>query len=383
MSHTIEDLNALVALPPPHKVALTKERIKEWYDHWDGNVYVSFSGGKDSTVLLHIVRQMYPEVKAVFSNTGLEYPETVKFVKSFDNVDLVRPKMTFADVITTYGYPIINKETAETIHYARSRDPHQEATARRKREELLGQRIYVDPSGNDPRINYNKRPFADTAESKGRLSKYNKDKWLPLCMEAPFKISHYCCEIMKKSPMGIYDRRSGLYPMVGTMTEESRLRRGAWLRHGCNVYEAKHPVSQPLSFWTAQDILYYIKENNLPICSLYGDIEVNQFGELYTTGSSRLGCSACLFTLHRETKGDTRFQVMKQTHPKLYEFCMGGGQWIDNPDYDPNYDGTPDDMGWVYWNPPKLWIPSKEGLGMKFVLDFVNDIYGKRFCRYE
>ena len=54
------------SLPLEAKIAMTQQRIREWYEHWDGEVYVSFSGGKDSTVLLHIVRQMYPDVPAVF-----------------------------------------------------------------------------------------------------------------------------------------------------------------------------------------------------------------------------------------------------------------------------------------------------------------------------
>ena len=36
---------------------LAKRRIMEWYDYWDGQVYVSFSGGMDSTVLLALVRR--------------------------------------------------------------------------------------------------------------------------------------------------------------------------------------------------------------------------------------------------------------------------------------------------------------------------------------
>ena len=89
---TAQQLKQLQTLPLDVKIRKTEQRIKEWYEHWDGDVYVSFSGGKDSTVLLHIVRKLYPDVPAVFSDTGLEYPEIKEFVKTFDNVRIVRPK---------------------------------------------------------------------------------------------------------------------------------------------------------------------------------------------------------------------------------------------------------------------------------------------------
>ena len=94
------------------KVAIAEQRIREWYDHWDGKVYVAFSGGKDSTVLLHIVRSLYPEVPAVFADTGLEFPEIRDFVKTIDNVIWVRPKMPFTKVIEKYGYPVVSKKIA-------------------------------------------------------------------------------------------------------------------------------------------------------------------------------------------------------------------------------------------------------------------------------
>ena len=98
---------------------------------------VSFSGGKDSTVLLHLVREEYPGVRAVFSNTGLEYPEIQRFVKSFDNVDIITPAMRFDTVLSTYGYPLISKEVAEAIYYARrirSHSGHVERERERERE---------------------------------------------------------------------------------------------------------------------------------------------------------------------------------------------------------------------------------------------------------
>ena len=117
--HDAKRLEELRALPLERKIQISQTRIIEWYNHYNGNVVVSFSGGKDSTVLLHLVRSIFPNVKAVFSNTGLEYPEIQKHVMSIDNVDIVRPSMRFDEVISTYGYPLIGKEVAEAIFYAR------------------------------------------------------------------------------------------------------------------------------------------------------------------------------------------------------------------------------------------------------------------------
>ena len=123
MERTTEYLKELQSLPLDEKVAMTKMRIVEWYEHWNGNVSVSFSGGKDSTVLLDIVRSIYPDVPAVFVDTGLEQPEIREFVRRFDNVTVVRPSMPFNEVLSTYGYPLISKEVSEAIWYARKNTP--------------------------------------------------------------------------------------------------------------------------------------------------------------------------------------------------------------------------------------------------------------------
>lgn len=161
--HDAQRLKELQALPLDRKIQITQTRIIEWYQHYNGQVCVSFSGGKDSTVLLHTARQIYPDIPAVFSNTGLEYSSIQRFVKSWDNVDIVVPKMRFDEVVSTYGYPLIGKEVAEAIYYARrlssqnghvEREREREAqkqprgsatTTYRKRTEALGNR----PLGND------------------------------------------------------------------------------------------------------------------------------------------------------------------------------------------------------------------------------------------
>ena len=105
-------------LPLRAKVSMSQNRIREWYNHFDGSVYVSFSGGKDSTVLAHLVHELYPDVPLVFANTGLEYPEIQAFAKKM-GAEFIRPKMSFSEVISIYGYPLISKENAEAIYYAR------------------------------------------------------------------------------------------------------------------------------------------------------------------------------------------------------------------------------------------------------------------------
>ena len=227
---------------------------------------------------------------------------------------------------------------------------------------------------------------------QGHGSIFNKKKWLPLCQETQFMISHECCSVMKKSPLGKYQRKEKRQPILGTLAEESKLREQAWLRNGCNLFEGSKKKSQPMSFWTEQDILRYVLDEGLEIASVYGDIvavdgdgmeydpSMAQGGKLKCTGCNRTGCVFCGFGCHLE-KGETRFQRLAKTHPKQYEYCMRGGQWVDNPRYDPAAPKM--DGDWVNWNPKKIWTPSKEGLGMKKVFDDCNAIYGKDFIRYE
>lgn len=192
--------------------------------------------------------------------------------------------------------------------------------------------------------------------------------------------------------MKIYQRKTKRYPYIGTLAEESKLREQTWVRHGCNAFDSKVKTSQPMSFWTKQDVLSYIMEEGLEIASVYGEIvAVDDAGMEYVpnlmchdrlkcTGCQRTGCVYCGFGCHLE-KGETRFQRLARTHPRQYEYCMGGGQWVDNPEYDPTAPKM--DGAWENWNPKKIWVPSKEGLGMKYVFDECNRIYGKDFIRYE
>lgn len=288
--HTTADLKQMQSLPLDIKIEMTKRRIKEWYEAFDGNVYVSFSGGKDSTVLLHIARQMYPDIPAVFVDTGLEYPEIRSFVKTVDDVTWLRPEKNFKEVIQIYGYPVISKEVADAVSLAKR-----------------GFKSGIHKLNGE--------------NSRGEPVHFRKGfvKYKPL-VDSPFMVGDECCAVMKKKPVKIYEKESGRKAIVATMARESAMRQTQWLKTGCNAFDSARQISTPMAFWAEQDILLYLKTYAVPYCHIYGEI-VDENGKLKTTGASRTGCMFCMFGAHLE-KEPNRFQRMKITHPKIYDYCM-------------------------------------------------------------
>lgn len=358
--HTKGDLKQMQSLPLRVKVRMTEQRVIAWYDFYHNEVYVAFSGGKDSTVLADICakccRLTGVTLYLVFVNTGLEYPEIQKFVKEYAEylrnkydievvLEILRPKMRFDEVIKTYGYPIISKSVSDCVRGARN--------------------------GSASRINLLNGKDCDGSDRK---SKFSKLKYRPL-LDVDFNVSEQCCDVMKKKPSHEYAKRTSRKPILATMAVESMLREKDWLKNGCNAFDAKYPASKPMSFWTEQDVLQYIKEECLPICSVYGDIvyaedseqmRIEDYGidcggreKLRTTGCDRTGCIFCAFGCHLE-KEPSRFQRLKETHPRQYEYCIGGGEY--------NEDG--------------VWQPNKKGLGMGHVFEELNKIFGDEFIKY-
>lgn len=333
-----EDLKIYQSLPLDLKVALTQDRIRHAVETFGtGGLYVAFSGGKDSTVLLHLVRDLYPEIPAVFMNTGLEYPEVRRFAMSFENVAVLTPRMTFKDVIIKYGYPFFGKEIAKAISEAR-------------------RGLSLALSKFDPNSDYGHR-----------YPKCCYEKWKP-ALGVDFNISARCCDVMKKAPAKAYFKSKNRTPITGQMAEESRLRLNKWVKYGCNAFETKSPMSNPMAFWTEQDVLAFIKTNGIAIAEVYGDIVAEDpYGYQYdtfipgcrlrTTGCARTGCIFCAFGAHLEK--ESRFVRLKKTHPKQYDYCMDGGGYDD--------DG--------------LWKPNEKGLGMAHCVEELCKLFGKDFIR--
>lgn len=367
--HTESDLRIMQALSLDIKIQMSLRRIIDWVDYYGvEGVYIAWPGGKDSTVVRHLVRQEYPNSVSVFSNTGLEYPEIQRFVKDAkkrgEPVEIFRPKMRFDEVIKKYGYPVISKEVSEKIRKARKNIRDGNYSLR-----LCQLGVMPDEYGGlkvDERYDYFKT-------AKGSL--FEVKKYRPL-LDVDFLISDECCWEMKKSVMIEYERNTGRVPILGMMAAESQKRKQGWMKTGCNAFESDRPQSNPIAFWTEQDVLQYIRKYNLEIPSVYGEIvyaeepgqirieEItgDDFGcdQLCTTGCHRTGCIFCAYGAHMP-KGRDRFLRLRETHPRQYEYCIGGGEYNENG----------------------IWQPNKDGLGMGHVFNELNRIYGDGFIRYK
>lgn len=247
------------------------------------HVYVSFSGGKDSTVLLDLCRKIYPDIKAVFCNTGNEYPDIVKFVRneknSGANIEIIYPKLKPREVLYKYGFPLVSKEVSRLVRCIR----------------------------NNPNSHVSKRAMGLVAnEIIFKLS----DKWKYLISEE-YRSSEECCQKLKKDPFHNYEKESLRNPILGIMADESQLRKQAYIRQGsCNSFgdNGFKIKSMPLSIWTGKDIWDYIKERNLPI------------SDIYHKGAMRTGCMFCGYGC--QFKDDNRLQMVYDLYPKMYETFM-------------------------------------------------------------
>jgi 3'-phosphoadenosine 5'-phosphosulfate sulfotransferase (PAPS reductase)/FAD synthetase len=276
MEITAEELRYRQSWTLDQKIDHTLVAIEQFYNYTNGKCYISFSGGKDSTVLLHLCRKSYPNMKAMFILTGNEYPEIARFARSFEDVDIVRPTISFRNVIKKYGFPLISKEQAMYIHDAKYT----------KSDKL-----------RDLRIN-----GRDGKRRQGCISR----KW-QFMIDAPFDISEECCHYLKKKPARDYEKRTGFMPIIGTMAGESTLRSQKYMKTSCNILDGEKSASYPLSIWNDSDIWEYIKRFDVKYC------------ELYDKGFDRTGCMVCGFGLQFDTD---RLARLERIHKKAYNSFM-------------------------------------------------------------
>lgn len=276
----IVELRRLQKQPYAWKVEHAKDVVREFVEHEGVNgVYVSFSGGKDSLVLLHLVRSIYPDVPAVFANTGIEFPEQVKFVRTFPNVTEVYPIKHFPKIIKDDGIVYPSKEVAMYVKAAKG-------GATYAVNGLHG----LDLDGKESRY-------------KERFKKWE------FLLGCGVKISPDCCKLMKERPMMNYEKKTGRSPIMGTRAEESFRRAVGWMKSGCNSFAGNRAKSTPLSLWVESDVWRYIDENGIILSPMYTK-----------AGMSRTGCMFCPVPIaHGDYKN---IEYARIHHPKMYETMM-------------------------------------------------------------
>ena len=219
---------------------MSLDRIRKWIEYWDGNVFFSFSGGKDSWALANMVWSIDRDIRACHVRTGLEYPEINQFVNEVAQshpVVILHPKMSYADVIKKYGYPIGSKKVSRELR-------------------ILGQ------EKDNPKWK-NTYHLYDTGYKKdGTFSKGSKlSQCWRKCLSCGFKFSEQCCDIIKKNPLDEWQKNNGNPKrMTGIMADEGGLRAK---RTECSIFESRDPNSAPMLFWKTEDVWNYLRNNNL------------------------------------------------------------------------------------------------------------------------
>ncbi len=265
------------------KIKLTRAKIQEWHEHYNGKVYASVSGGLDSTVMWHIVHSMYPDVPAVFAK-ALPYPEILKHVKTIENLVVLKPKKTFVQITQEYGWPVVSKRISMGVDRYRVGDDYQKQL----------------------------RLWGGVALTGKKQAPTISQKWHFL-VDAPFKISERCCYYLKESLLRKARKQYG-NAMIGIRVTESAIRAKRYYKRGCNAFSDKAPTSWPLAFWSNNDVWNYIRSFDVP------------YSHIYNMGYKSTGCFACAYGADQE-KEPNRFQMMAQTHPRLYDWCGSIGLW--------------------------------------------------------
>jgi len=304
-----ENIAEMQAWPLDKKIEHAKKRIVEFYEEQNGKVYISFSGGKDSCVLDHLVTSIYPSVPKVFSNTTNEYIEIIRFVKSLENLIELKPKMSFKETVKKYGFPLVSKKVARQIHDIRNPTGNNDATIK----------LYLTGIKRD-----------GTKSKDFKLAR----KWHSL-IEAPFDITNKCCDILKKEPLARFEKETGLVPFVGTQASESSMRRSKWIETGCNTNDGKNTQSRPLSIWSEADVWEYIKRFNVSYSTIYDDVK-DKDGKVVVKGEVRTGCAYCAFGAQFEksdqerTNRFERLSIRKpHQHKKMMELENNGVKFSD------------------------------------------------------
>lgn len=257
--------------------------INEQYD-LESNSFISFSGGKDSTVLSKIIDIALPDNKIprVFFNTGIEYKAILQFVKSEAEKDsrfiIYNSGVKIREMLEEKGYPFKSKEFSQKMAI------YQRSGRTKTVTDYLGE------TGNKA------KSFCCPEKLK-----------LMFSSDVPFKISDKCCiELKKKVSERFAEQYNKPIVMTGMRKAEGGNRKSV---QGCTVFDkGKLHKFHPLFPVTADFIDKAIYIYQISLCSLYYP----------PYNFERTGCKGCPFNM----KLKKQLAVMEKLLPDEYKQCQ-------------------------------------------------------------
>jgi 3'-phosphoadenosine 5'-phosphosulfate sulfotransferase (PAPS reductase)/FAD synthetase len=269
LSNAWKEINKLDKRPLEEKINYSIELIHQAL-HISKNPTISWSGGKDSTVVLHLVRQRNPKIPIIFADLDCLFPETRDYVLRMSkewklNLHFVKSKeYNFKTLTEKYGFPLFSKNIASNVERA--------VRTGNLREQLSS---------------FEKFLVLNHARISTKCSQY--------LLEKPCKVkeAELCCDLK----------------FVGLRALESRARVRLWADYG-DLYSVKHyygkhkPIYKcnPISTWSSNDIWEYHRDNNIPIC------------DIYRNGYERNGCWTCGMAIR-----NGQLNRLKNYNPALYD----------------------------------------------------------------
>ena len=267
-------------------VEKAKHRITTLYYQTNGYCYLGFSGGKDSTIVLALIKQLELGIPAVFCDTRIELDATYNFVRwvndNYYPVKIIQPEKSFSQVLKEYGKPVKSKLRSHVLR------AYQNNPECKSAKQLFNKKVY-------------------------RVSIANKDFHI-LHPDFKIKVSPACCDVLKKKPFATYAIEND---MEGYFTGERIAEGGARaaqaekrVKEGksiCTKISGNYIAKAPIIDWSDEMVEEFIRRENVPL------------SEAYTKyGMKRTGCCCCPFSKEL----DEDLKTMWEHEPQKYKASM-------------------------------------------------------------
>lgn len=313
-----------MSLPYEAKLVHAKRRAEEFYheicDVRGANVHVSV-GGLDSITLYIFLRDVcHLDVPGI--SVSILEDKSVQAVHKQLGLTLLKPYKSKVEVIREFGYPILSKEIAAKIELLQNPS---------EKNKTVRHAIITGETGEygGNRKNSRMKMSQKWLEKFGGYENENEG----VNYQIPdFKVSSKCCYYLKEKPADDWAKEHNSFPYLGLMASEGGRRQKSLMLNGCNYYGKTTTRSAPFAIFSRQDILRLALDLSVPVPEIYGTIERDENGQLYTTKAQRTGCSMCGFGIQLE-KRPHRFDRLRETNPKEWHFWMYDMGWGHVLDY--------------------------------------------------